>query len=257
PELMTTFANARMAELLGYCGAEMIGRPTSDFIFDEDLSDHLEKMQNCRLGVSETYERRFRSKDGQVLWTIVSGTPILDDDHHFIGTFAMHTDITERKHAEDMLHRLNRELHAISDCNQVLVRATDEQELLDEICRIVCEKAGYRMAWVGYAENDAAKTVRPVARAGIDGGYLDAAHIVWADTEYGRGPIGTSIRTGNTAVVQAFASDSTTSPWHEKAQERGFRSSIALPLKNESGAAFGAFTIYAQEPNAFTAEEIR
>ncbi len=56
-----------------------------------------------------------------------------------------------------MLHRLNRELRAISICNQVLVRAEDEQTLLNEICRIICDEAGYRLAWVGYAENDDAK----------------------------------------------------------------------------------------------------
>jgi PAS domain S-box-containing protein len=105
PDLMTTFVNTRMAEMLGYSEAEMIGRPSNDFLFEEDVPDQLKKMQNGRLRVSETYERRFRRKDGQVLWTIVSGTPILDGDSHFKGTFAMHTDITERKRAEEALLR--------------------------------------------------------------------------------------------------------------------------------------------------------
>ncbi|MFI5040770.1 MAG: PAS domain S-box protein [Acidimicrobiales bacterium] len=64
-------------------------------------------------------------------------------------------DITERKRAEEALKRLNRELRAVSICNQALVRAQDEQPLLDEICRIVCDEAGYRMAMVAWAENDA------------------------------------------------------------------------------------------------------
>ncbi|MGA2151918.1 MAG: hypothetical protein ABSG48_07155, partial [Geobacteraceae bacterium] len=63
-------------------------------------------------------------------------------------------EITERKRAEEALRRLNRELRAISNCNQILMRAEDEQTLLSEICRIICDEAGYRMAWVGYAEND-------------------------------------------------------------------------------------------------------
>ena len=96
--------------------------------------------------------------------------------------------ITERKRAEEALHRLNRELRAISNCNQTLMRAEDEQTLLNDICRIVCDEAGYRMAWVGYAENDDAKTVRPVAWAGVEDGYLANANITWADTERGRGP---------------------------------------------------------------------
>jgi signal transduction histidine kinase len=155
------------------------------------------------------------------------------------------------------LGRLNRELRAISDCNEAMIRATDEQELLNEICRIVCEKAGYRMACVVYAENDQAKSVRPVAWAGVDAGYLEAARVVWADTDRGRGPVGTSIRTGETAFSQDFATDPSLAPWREKALERGFRSSIAMPLKNESGTVFGAFSVHSAEPYAFPPEEIR
>jgi len=70
-------------------------------------------------------------------------------------------DITLRKLDEEALQRLNRELRAISNCNQTLMRAEDEQALLDDICRIICDDAGYRMAWVGYSENDKAKTIRP------------------------------------------------------------------------------------------------
>ncbi len=78
--------------------------------------------------------------------------------------------ITERKLAEEELRRLNRELRAISNCNQVLMRATDEQTLLNDICQIICDEAGYRMAWARYAENDKAKTIRPVAWVGTDDG---------------------------------------------------------------------------------------
>src|SRR5271157_2887328 len=97
--------------------------------------------------------------------------------------------------AEETLARLVREQRAVSMCHQTLMRAVDEQALLDDICRIVCEEAGYRMAWVGFAEHDEAKTVRPVASAGFVDGYVERAAVTWADAERGRGPIGTAIRT--------------------------------------------------------------
>ncbi|HWS98421.1 MAG TPA: hypothetical protein VN620_18315, partial [Candidatus Methylomirabilis sp.] len=78
------------------------------------------------------------------------------------------------------LSRLNRELRAISDCNQVLLRCTDEQSLLERICRL-CQEASYGMAWVAYAEHDEAKSVRPVAWAGAEEGYLANLGITWAD----------------------------------------------------------------------------
>ncbi|ABQ25748.1 PAS domain S-box protein [Geotalea uraniireducens] len=110
PDTMTTFANARMAEMLGYSGEEMIGRPLTDFMFEEDAPDHLRKMENHRQGLSENYERRFRRKNGETVWTLTSATPIFDDEHHFQGSFAMFTDISEKKLAEEELRRLKDEL---------------------------------------------------------------------------------------------------------------------------------------------------
>jgi DNA-binding response OmpR family regulator len=155
------------------------------------------------------------------------------------------------------LRRLNRKLLAISDCNQALMRAEDEQTLLGDICRIICDEAGYSLVWVGIAENDDARTVRPVAWAGVDDGYLAEANITWADSERGRGPSGTAIRTGKPDCIQDFSVDPQASPWRDSALQRGFRSSIALPLKDESAHTFGVLNIYSREPDAFTPDEIR
>jgi len=164
-------------------------------------------------------------------------------------------DITERKRAEDALRRLNRELRAISNCNQALLRSTDEQSLLEKVCRTVCEEAGYVLAWVGYAEHDDAKSVRPVAWTGAEEGYLASTGITWADTDRGRGQTGTAIRSGKTCCIQDFATDPRLAPWREGLLHRGFHSGIALPLKDEHGNAFGSLTIHSAQPNAFTPEE--
>ena len=166
-------------------------------------------------------------------------------------------EIAERKLVDDALTCLNRELRAVSICNQILLRAVDEQALLTEICRIICDEAGYRLAWVGYAEDDEARTVRPVAWAGVEDGYLASANITWGDTERGRGPTGIAIRGGKSACIQDIARDPLVVPWREKALQCGYRSILALPLKDEKANIFGALTIYSGEPEAFTAEEIR
>jgi HAMP domain-containing protein len=57
-------------------------------------------------------------------------------------------ELDERQRMEEGLRRLNRELRATSNCNQILIRAVEEQSLLNDVCRIVCDEAGYRMAWV-------------------------------------------------------------------------------------------------------------
>ena len=161
-----------------------------------------------------------------------------------------------RERPKEAVGRLHRELHAVTACHQTLMRAVDEPTLLAEICRIVCEEAGYRMAWVGYAERDAEQSVRPMARAGYDEGYVDAAHVSWADVERGRGPVGAAIRSGKVVWVQDYEFDPRVGPWREEAVRRGFSASVALPLKDENGEAFGALNIYAAERDAFTAAEV-
>ena len=162
----------------------------------------------------------------------------------------------ERYQAETQLRRLNRTNRALSRCNEALIRATDESTLLQQICDLVIEEAGYRLCWVGFAEHDAAKSVRPVAQAGFDAGYLDTLHLTWADTERGRGPTGTCIRTRQTVLSKHIATDPTMLPWRAEALKRGYASSVAIPLSADA-VAFGALSIYAPEPEAFGPEEVK
>jgi signal transduction histidine kinase len=153
------------------------------------------------------------------------------------------------------LRHINRTLRMISECDQVLVRATDETELLQAICRLVVEVGGYRMVWVGFAEQDEARSVRPVAHAGFEADYLETADITWADTERGRGPVGTAIRTEQAVVSRNILADSAFGPWRQAAIQRGYAALAALPLKRDQ-RVLGALTVYSNEPDTFDTAEV-
>jgi len=247
--------NRQACESLGYTREELIGMALHDFDPDVDAA----MLQGIRERIVAegvcTFETRHRRKDGTTFPVEVRVRPLWHGGRPF--HLALARDITERKRTEEALCRLNRELRAISNCNQTLLRATDEQSLLKEICRIVCEEAGYRLAWVGYAEHDDAKTVRPVAWAGVEDGYLATVNVSWADTERGQGPGGTAIRSGELVYFQDSTTDPRFAPWRESALQRGYRSGIVLPLKDEHANAFGCLCIYSAQSDAFTSEEIR
>jgi PAS domain S-box-containing protein len=166
-------------------------------------------------------------------------------------------DITARRQAEEAQRRLTRELRAIGNCMATLMRASDEQSLLNEICRIVCAEAGYHMAWVGYREDDKEKTLRPKAWAGVEEGYLGTVGFTWGESERGLGPAGVAIRTGRTDCTQNFAEDPRMAPWRDQGLRRGYRSAIALPLKDAKGTPFGVFLIYSRHVEAFDAAEVQ
>ena len=256
PSGKITDVNTSTETATGRTRPDLIGTDFADYFTEpEKARDGYEQV--FREGSVRDYPLELRHSDGSVTPVLYNASVYRNELGEVVGVFAAARDITERKRAEDALRRLNRELRAISNCNQTLIRAEDEQTLLKNICRIVCDEAGYRMAWVGYAQNDDAKTVRPEAWTGREEGYLATADITWADTERGRGPTGTAIRTGETVYIQNFATAPEVAPWREKALQRGYLSSIALPLKDESAKIFGALTVYSSETNAFTPEEIR
>ena len=156
--------------------------------------------------------------------------------------------------AEGELQRLNRALLATNSCNKALIDTETEMELLQKICSIIVETGGYRMAWVGYAEKDKKKSIRPVAQAGFENGYLETTKISWADNLYGSGPAGTAIRTGKACSTLNIQQDPQFELWRREAIERGYASIYSLPL-TEDDRVFGALSIYSEIPNAFNANE--
>ena len=164
------------------------------------------------------------------------------------------SDITEQKRTERELHRLNRALQATNLCNQALIHCTDEKELLQKICSIMVEIGGYRMAWVGYTENNEAKSINAVAQAGFEQGFLESTTFTWADVPLGQGPTGMAIRIGQPYIMRDMQKDPNFEPRRRQALKRGYASSLSLPLKTVI-KVFGAITIYSAIPNAFDTEE--
>lgn len=156
----------------------------------------------------------------------------------------------------DQLRLIDRAVITLTRSTEALLRATDENSLLEDICRVAVDVAGYRLAWVGYARHDAPLSVTPVAVAGRGRAYLDEISVSWADHNLGHGPTGSAIRTGMAQVVHDMETDPRFAPWRDNARAYALRSALALPLGQEN-ERLGALTIYAAEPDAFDPDVIR
>jgi PAS domain S-box-containing protein len=200
--------------------------------------------------------RIFRMNDRAQRWMEFKGRVERAADGTPLRLVGVVVDITEQKRKEEELSRLNRTLKAHNDSTHAMMRATHEMEYLKEVCRIIVEDCGHAMVWIGLAEDDENKTVRPVAHAGFDDGYLETLHITWADTERGRGPTGTAIRTGKVCACRNMLTDLAFRPWREQALKRGYASSIVFPLMAEN-KSFGAVTIYSKDPDPFSDDEVK
>jgi PAS domain S-box-containing protein len=244
--------NSGAHRITGYREEEILGQHFSCFYLPEDIEGGQpgRALQGAiRHGRFEEEARRVR-KGGREFAAEVHITALYDPSDTLCGFGAIMRDISERKRAEDERARADKAMRAMSQCGQAVIRARTEEELLQEVCRVIVKEADYRFAWVGFVEQDEAKTVRPVAQAGYEEGYLQTVRVTWADTERGRGPVGMSIRTGQHFVVQNVATEPFFAPWRAEAARRGYSSLISLPLLREE-RAFGALAIYAAEAEAF------
>jgi PAS domain S-box-containing protein len=224
------------------------------YIYPEDRETVNEKWKAALKGERYDIEHRI-VVDGQIKWVHEKAELEYEKDGTLSGGFGTVTDITERKRREQELYRLNRTLRALSDSTQAMMRAKDEPDYIQEVCDIIVKDCGHKMVWVGFAENDQAKSVRPVAFSGFEKGYLETLKITWADTERGRGPTGTAIRTGKASLCRNVPTDAAFEPWRQQALERGYASSISLPLMS-GRTAFGALTIYSTQTDPFSQDEI-
>lgn len=149
------------------------------------------------------------------------------------------------------LARTNRILRTLSGSNRTLLRAEDEQTLLGDMCRVAVEVGGFRAAWVGYSQDDAPKSVKPMAYAGLDTRFFESLDVSWENNERGGGICGQAIRENRIITANRMLHETGTEPWWEIMERHGIASAIALPL--QVGAdVIGVMAIYAAEEGAFT-----
>lgn len=102
-----TYINGKLSEMFGYPRDEMIGRPVIDFLDEDNRKIFNAQMTKRRKGGCTHYEIVWTGKDGHKIPTIMSPRPIFDDGGIFKGSFAIFTDITERRKMEEELRLLS------------------------------------------------------------------------------------------------------------------------------------------------------
>lgn len=162
----------------------------------------------------------------------------------------------ELQAANKRLQRTERALMTLSWSNQTLLEATDAGQLLRDVCTAAVEVGGYLMCWVGAVENDEARTVRPVARAGRDDGFLDEVEITWGSGASGQGTAGRAVRSVSAAIVSDIETDPSYEPWREASLARGYRSALSLPLTDPRGITWGVLCLFAGEAGVFDDREV-
>lgn len=99
----TTQVNAKLAAMLGYTPQEMLGRGLFAFMDDRGRARAQAAMVAHPQGHTEPHEYRLVRKDGTPIWALITSVLQHDTQGRLLGSFAMVTEITGRKRAEQRL----------------------------------------------------------------------------------------------------------------------------------------------------------
>lgn len=216
----------------------------------------IEAMEQSKLtGAPWDLELPFITAKGKKIWVRAQGSAIIENGKatRLVGVFQ---DITARKITEIDLAWLNRALLMLSECNETVIHMADELKLIVEICRIIVDVGGYRMAWVGYAQNDEYKLIKPQGYYGKTDNFLNDLKLSWSETHVnGLGPGGRTIRNGKPVAVEDITLDPTY-PAKEHAVHQGYLSLVSLPLKDKEHT-FGLLAMYSDTVRSYQSDEIR
>jgi len=278
------YYSSRFKALIGYTKEEEfpdILNSLVDHLHPDDYEDALNAINN-HLDNHDPYdvEYRLRTKSGKYCWFRARGQALRDDNGKATRMSGSIRDIDDKKKVEielaqyqnrleELVHnrtadleqaranllKSNLSLKALSQSNHAMIHATDEQDLLDEICRIIVEIGNYNMAWVCYALHDENKSIQPMAAYGVEKDYIVNLNLTWADVEYGQRPTGTAIRTANPVLVTNALKDPRFEPWRDHVIELDICSIAAFPLLEKNNLAFGALTIFSTELDYFNEED--
>ena len=242
-----TWISPAVASIAGWLPEALIGVDV-EVLLDAHEHDRARaaRDQMLRNEPVEPMEMRIRTATGEDRWMLVRAEPLRGAGGAISGVVLGLRDC----HAEVMARRA---ADTLSAGNAALVRATDEDELLQRMCATAVDHGRYRYAWYVRRVADPERTVQLVAEAGDRGGLLPEEGVRWRDgDERAHGPTGTALRTGRPANIDDLPVAKAASVWNDLRNRAGFRSALSLPVF-VNGELDGALTVYSGEPGAFDA----
>lgn len=233
---------------------EIIGKSVMQFIHPDSVESIIKRMEEVVLdsNASAVVEEKFMDLLGNPIDVEIKAIPTIYDHKEAVQVI-IH-DITKRKQSLLELNKMNRVYSLISQINNLILRSKNREELLSEICRIAVTYGKFRMCWIGMLDDDG-KTINTAAFYGAEDGYFSKDNeITILDEPKGKGPTGTSMREGRTVICNNIATDSKMKHWRESAIQRGYHSSISIPIV-VLDKIIGSFNLYSEDTNSFSSEE--
>jgi diguanylate cyclase (GGDEF)-like protein/PAS domain S-box-containing protein len=168
-----TFLNPAWERIYNHKIKEMLGKPFSDFQVPEASGHYINAFRNCLIGESIIgHETTFFSKSGDEIHLAINMIPLYDERDAVVGIQGTAFDVTESKHADDILQYISAKdeltglynLHTFLSMTEHQIRTAHR------------EKKDILIIYIG--QHDIKKTVEEHGEEAGDRLIMDAANIL-------------------------------------------------------------------------------
>ncbi len=248
-----TYASPSIQKVLGYTVEEVLKLDLFAISWPDDAFAMQKIMEQvlANPGVPiKGHTGRMLHKDGTWHWYEAIATNMLHDPD-IGGIVDNFRDVTTRIEAENKLITANRLYAFISQINQTLVHADNEQTVFKEACRIAVESGKFKMAWIGLVDA-ANNSISLTESYGVPDEDKPLFFNIVYDEDW---PIAHILRTGNSFICNDVERDLKLPQWREYAAAREVQSFMMLPIRR-AGKIIGAFNLYSGQKNLFDRQEV-
>jgi PAS domain S-box-containing protein len=126
-------SNLVLQAMLGYSGAELQHLTIADFIHANDIDQYVSFHRDLANGTRHIcqFEHRYLRKDGQVIWSRITASPVRDQDGRTLFHMTMVEDITQLKQTEQALHQSEaRYLALVTNLGEGIISAGPDDEII-------------------------------------------------------------------------------------------------------------------------------
>lgn len=252
------YLNPYMERISGYVLQEVKGQSWFDVFLPKRDRQRIRALFSKAIGDISTHGtvNPIVTKDGREIDIEWYDKTIKDSNGTVTSLLSIGHDITVKKNSEQKINKLLKMQEIVRQVNGELINPTDEKTLFHNICNLVVSFPLIRFVWIGKLDENT-REIMPFAKAGHENGFLDSFTVKYDDSVYGCGPSGTAVKTKRPCVISDVRIDDSCQPWREKALERGFLSTISIPIIEDREKVIGIINLCSSVPNFFEEDEIR
>ena len=255
-----TYVNDQLCWMFGHLPGDIIGRPIMEFLDEANQFVLEEVIEKQRKGDYPPFEITWKRVDGRKVTTIVSPKPIFNPEGQVTETFAVITDITERKRVEQALHksqekaqRVAMEALAMAEVGRIISSTLTVEEVYEPFAAVVKRIIPFDRIVINTIDGEKG-TFKNAYVAGVEVEDREAGKVHMLE---GSG-MGEVLRTKSPFLLQTedFTDYQERFPMLLSTFQAGFRSILNVPLVTQ-GKIIGGLLLRSFKPHAYTDEHVR